>query len=207
MIGIAEDLYQIARPVITALATVEAVVGVVCFGSYALGTADAASDIDLYVLCETTLIPDATRRSLFERLAGVSDLHLQHSTPGWENAWAPQSDQLKVGQMGFDLSYNTGAWVASVVHRVITQGALSLPEMPFRPYTLLGTAGTGHPAVRSARAGEGPPCTTLALSGRVEGEPNPRAFAHNDGWPGGITRLCAATNWAGHVSISVGARL
>jgi hypothetical protein len=138
MTGIAEELHQIAQPVVTALAMVDAVVGVVCFGSYALGTADSASDVDLYVLCEPTLIPESTRRTLFERLPGVSELHLHHRTPGWENAWSPQSDQLKVAQMTFDLSYNTQSWVASVVHRVLTQGTLSLPEMSFRPYTLLG---------------------------------------------------------------------
>jgi predicted nucleotidyltransferase len=199
MVGIIEDLHQIARPVITALATVNAVVGVVCFGSYALGTADAASDVNLYVRCEATLIPKTTRRSLFERLPGISELHLQHSTPGWENAWAPQSDQLKIGHMGFDLSYNTQSWVAAIVQRVLTQGALSLAAL-----YAARTVGTGYSAVRSARTGEYPPRETLALSGRVEGKTDPRAFAHNDGRPGGIARLRDATHWAERVSISVG---
>jgi hypothetical protein len=37
-----------AAPVVTALATVAAVRGIVCFGSYALGTWEAESDLDLY---------------------------------------------------------------------------------------------------------------------------------------------------------------
>ena len=51
---------HMADPLITALATVDAVMGIVCFGSYALGTADAESDVDLYVICDPAIIPEAS---------------------------------------------------------------------------------------------------------------------------------------------------
>jgi hypothetical protein len=38
----------------------------------------------------------------------------------------------------FDIAYTTYDWLTHVVHRVCTEGALTLPEMPFRPYTVLG---------------------------------------------------------------------
>jgi hypothetical protein len=127
-----------AHPVVQALATVDAVIGIVCFGSYALGTADAESDLDLYVICHPLIVPEAIRRSRFEAIPGVSEIHLHYETPGWGNAWAPQSDRLTMEPLVFDLSYTTSAWLTPVVHRVLTEGALTLPEMAFRPYTLCG---------------------------------------------------------------------
>jgi len=127
-----------AAPLVTALATVDAVSGIVCFGSYALGTADAESDLDLYVICDPTIMPLATRHCLYARIPGNTALSLQYVTPGWENAWAPQVDRVTVGKVTFDLVYTTHDWVTHVVHRVRTEGALTLPAMSFRPYTVLG---------------------------------------------------------------------
>ena len=36
------------------------------------------------------------------------------------------------------MAYNTQEWVADVVEQVMKEGAVSVPAMPFRPYTLLG---------------------------------------------------------------------
>ena len=87
---------HMADPLVTALATVDAVMGIVCFGSYALGTADAESDVDLYVICDPAIIPAAIRYTLFTRIPGSAALHLQYATPGWDNAWAPQADRVTV---------------------------------------------------------------------------------------------------------------
>jgi hypothetical protein len=43
-----------------------------------------------------------------------------------------------VASQRFELSYNTAAWLDTVVHKVAVDGALALPEMPFRPYTVAG---------------------------------------------------------------------
>ena len=40
--------------------------------------------------------------------------------------------------MQFDIIYNTLDWVRSVVTQVKTTGAVSLPQLRFRPYTFLG---------------------------------------------------------------------
>jgi hypothetical protein len=110
----------------------------VCFGSYALGTSDAESDLDLYVICDPTVMPEATRHRLFARIPGGTAPYIQYATPGWENAWAPHVDRVTVEPITFDIAYTTHDWITHVVRRVRTEGALTLPEMPFRPYTVLG---------------------------------------------------------------------
>ena len=138
MLKITDCISQRADPVVTALTTVKAVSGIVCFGSYALGTADAESDLDLYVICDPTVMLAATRHRLLAHLPGSTALHLQYATPGWDNAWAPHADRVTVEQVVFDIAYTTCDWLTHVVHRVCMEGALALPEMPFRPYTVLG---------------------------------------------------------------------
>ena len=134
----AERVAQRVEPLLKALAPLDSVAGLVCFGSYASGTADAESDIDLYVLCEPAIIPEAVRRRLFESLPGVSDLDVGYVTPGWDNPWAPESDRVRVEGIRIELSYNTLHWITQVVDQVVAHGALTLPQMPFRPYTVLG---------------------------------------------------------------------
>ena len=102
-----DGIAHMADPVVTALATVDAVRGIVCFGSYALGTADAESDLDLYVICDPTVMPEATRHRLLARIPGGTALHLQYATPGWDNAWAPYVDRVTVEQIAFDIAYTT----------------------------------------------------------------------------------------------------
>ncbi len=133
-----ETVYQLTLPALEALAQSPAVVGILCFGSYALDVYDEHSDIDLYVLCAPQLMPTATRQAIFANLEGVTDLHLAQDHAGWENQWSPQSDQLSLNGMTLELSYNTQDWLTNVVHKVIEEGATSLPELTFRPYTMLG---------------------------------------------------------------------
>ena len=133
-----EPILQRAEPLVSALAVLDSVAGVLCFGSYALGTADEASDMDLYVICEPTIVPQAARRRLFETRSGVSGFDVGYVTPGWDNTWTPESDRVCVDGAAFDLSYNTLSWIKEVVDQVLADGALTVPQMRFRPYTLLG---------------------------------------------------------------------
>jgi len=128
----------IAGPVITTLAAVETVAGIVCFGSYALGIQDSESDLDLYVICDPKITPDSIRSNLLKQIPGSTGLSIQQDTPVWNNSWAPQMDRLTINPVVFDIAYTTYDWVAHVVQQVLTTGALTLPEMPFRPDTLFG---------------------------------------------------------------------
>lgn len=133
-----EKVYQLTLPVLEALAQAPAVVSILCFGSYALDVYDEHSDIDLYVLCVPELMSIATRQAILANLQGVTDLDLAQDHTGWENQWSPQSDRLALNGMTLELSYNTQDWLTNVVHKVIEEGATSLPELTFRPYTMLG---------------------------------------------------------------------
>jgi predicted nucleotidyltransferase len=133
-----EKVRKLVLPVVEALTQAPSVVGILCFGSYALEVYDEHSDIDLYVLCDPEMMPEAVRRTLLSNIQGVTDLQLHQTHAGWTNQWTPQSDRLLLNRMPIELSYNTKNWVTTVVRQVIEDGALSLPEFTFRPYTLLG---------------------------------------------------------------------
>lgn len=132
------SIHSVTQPIVQTLAQVNEVIAIICMGSYAFGTADAYSDIDLYVICDPHIISPSTRQSVLEQTGTVSSLQIQHELAGWDNQWAPQTDQLKLRQQPIDISYNTKMWLTTVVNKVITQGAISIPELTFRPYTMLG---------------------------------------------------------------------
>lgn len=125
-------------PVIKALSELPDVKGIVCFGSYALGTFDEYSDIDLYGFCHPEMIPTDERQNVLQKIEHISNLHMNHSEFGWDNQWNPQGDRLRLGDTFFDISYNTLDWIRTVVWKVTGEGSTSIPELPFRPYTMLG---------------------------------------------------------------------
>jgi hypothetical protein len=103
-----------------------------------MGTSDANSDIDLYVVCHPQIAALPERQAAFLQAGKVDDLLLDHDQPGWENQWCPCNDRLRLDGMQFDIIYNTLDWVRSVVQQVKTTGAASIPQLRFRPYTFLG---------------------------------------------------------------------
>jgi len=131
------SLAEIAAPVVCALEALPGVCGILCFGSHAAGTADVLSDIDLYVICQPDLPSAADRRAAFSSLRQITALEIGHVEAGWDTSWCPQTDRLQSGPQFFDISYNTLSFVETVVQGV-RRGEVSVPEMPFRPYTLLG---------------------------------------------------------------------
>jgi predicted nucleotidyltransferase len=133
-----DQVWMKASPVVEALALSSNVIGVLCFGSYAVGAQDNHSDIDLYVVCTPALLSAIERQTLLACIPNAVDVQLGHETPGWDNSWSLLSDTLSVAGQRFELSYNTAMWLEAVVDKVMSDGATSLPEMPFRPYTVAG---------------------------------------------------------------------
>ena len=133
-----EVLYTRSAGLLSALSSLAQVRAVLCFGSYAMGTSDASSDIDLYVVCHPQIAAVIERQAAFGQAGEVVDLLLDHDQPGWENQWCPRNDRLRLDGMQFDIIYNTLDWVRSVVHQVTTTGAVTIPQLRFRPYTFLG---------------------------------------------------------------------
>ncbi|MCC6694588.1 MAG: nucleotidyltransferase domain-containing protein [Candidatus Hydrogenedentes bacterium] len=125
-------------PVIRALSELSEVRGIVCYGSYALGTFDQYSDIDLYTFCQPEIVPAAARKEALQKIEGISDVQVDHAEFGWENQWCPHGDRFRLHDIFFDITFNTVDWIRTVVRKVTGESATSIPELRFRPYTMLG---------------------------------------------------------------------
>lgn len=130
-------------PIVESLAKLEGVQAILCFGSYAMGTFDEYSDLDLFVFCEPEIVSAAERRRVLESIQGVTHFEESDTAMGWDSQWSPQSDSFCVNEDRFEISYNTTDWIRTVVRRVTQEGALSIPEQKFRPYTMLGLLENG----------------------------------------------------------------
>ena len=130
-------------PIVEGLARLESVQAILCFGSYAMGTFDEHSDLDLFVFCEPEVVSALKRQWVLESVQGVTDFEESDTAPGWDNQWSPQVDSFRVNEDRFEISYNTMDWIRTVVRRVTQEGATSIPEQKFRPYTMLGLLENG----------------------------------------------------------------
>ena len=130
-------------PIVENLAKVEGVGAILCFGSYAMDTFDEYSDLDLFVFCESEIVPAADRRRVLKSVEGIADFEESQGALGWDNQWSPQVDQFRVNETRFEISYNTQDWISTVVKRVTREGATSIPQQKFRPYTMLGLLENG----------------------------------------------------------------
>jgi len=124
--------------VITVLSGIEAIKGALCFGSYAMGTFDEQSDIDLYVLCDPDIITSENRRRAFEMIDGVTELEIDHQSPTWDNQWCPAQDIFRLHGVLIDVGWNTIDWIRTVIRKVSEEGSTSFPELKFRAHTMLG---------------------------------------------------------------------
>ena len=125
-------------PVVGALARIAGVEGILCFGSYAMGTFDRDSDVDLYVLCHPDIRPSNLRRDALQKIEGIEDVQMDHEEFGWDNQWCPRGDRCRLDGLPFEIAYNTVDWMKTVVSAVKERGVTSIPELQFRPYTMLG---------------------------------------------------------------------
>ena len=127
-----------ASSLVSALSQASCVKGILCFGSYAMGTFDADSDIDLNVYCHPDIMPSTDRRAVISGIPGVADMEMDRTDGGGDASWSPCGDRLRLNGVLVDIGYNTVEWMSTVVRRVPTEGATSIPELVFRPYTILG---------------------------------------------------------------------
>ncbi len=130
-------------PIVENLAKLEGVEAILCFGSYAMGTFDEYSDLDLFAFCEPEIVSPADRRRVLKSVEGATHFEDSQGASGWDNQWSPQVDQFRVNETRFEISYNTLDWIGTVVRRVTQEGATSIPEQKFRPYTMLGLLENG----------------------------------------------------------------
>jgi predicted nucleotidyltransferase len=129
---------EITGPLIHVLVDSHNIDGILCFGSYAAGLHDEQSDLDLFIFCDPELPPIGDRQRWYRDLPGVSEIQVDLQSPGWDTQWNPQMDKIKLGSTEIDICFNTIGWLESVIDAVTSQGLTSVPEMTFRPYTMLG---------------------------------------------------------------------
>ena len=104
--------------VVDALRRIDGLKGVFCFGSYAMSSFDADSDVDLYVLWHPEIPSSEERRSAFQQIKGIEDLDIGHIEPGWAaEEWFPQCDRFRLQGVLFDLGHNTEDWLTSAVRK------------------------------------------------------------------------------------------
>ena len=136
-------IHNKTAPIVESLARLEDVRAILCFGSYAMGTFDKYSDLDLFAFCEPEVVSASERRRILESVQGVTHFEESDTAVGWNSQWSPQGDSFRVNEDRFEISYNTVSWIRTVVGRVIQEGATSIPEQKFRPYTMLGLLENG----------------------------------------------------------------
>jgi hypothetical protein len=125
-------------PVIGSLSRIDGIRGVLCFGSYAMGTFDEQSDVDLYVLCHPAVVTPEARRRALQSIDGVTELQIGCQHPLWDNQWCPATDTFRLDGVLIDVGWNTTDWAKAVVRKVTEEGLISIPELRFRAYVLLG---------------------------------------------------------------------
>ena len=133
-----EVVTEIARPLLEAFQHSGSVDSILCFGSYAVGSHDKQSDLDLFVLCDPAIPPVVDRQARYVDLTGVSEIQVDFRSIGWDTQWNPQMDKLRLRSVEIDVCFNTIGWLETVVDKVTVEGLTSVPEMTFRAYTMLG---------------------------------------------------------------------
>ena len=136
-------IHNKTAPIVERLPRLEGVQAILCFGSYAMGTFDEYSDLDLFAFCEPEVVSASERRRILESVQGVTHFEESDTAVGWDSQWSPQGDHFRVSEDRFEISYNTMDWIRTVVRRVTQEGATSIPEQKFRPYTMLGLLENG----------------------------------------------------------------
>ena len=100
--------------------------GILCFGSHALGTFDADSDVDLYVVWRSEVPSPETRREVISHIKGIEALDIEHIEPGWHaEDWFPHCDRFLLNGALFDTGHNTTNWLTEAV-----KNARTFPQNP-----------------------------------------------------------------------------
>lgn len=133
-----EQLLGAAKAIVDHYRACPMVQAILCYGSVAMHMEDDWSDIDLFVLCEPAVPTEQERRDVLARVPEVAAIEIGASSAGFDAEWVHTQDTVLIGGLPCDLAYNTIGWLSIVVGHVLTNGHDPLPELPFRPYTLLG---------------------------------------------------------------------
>jgi predicted nucleotidyltransferase len=123
---------EVARRIDKCLGDHPKVSAILIFGSVALGLADERSDVDLLVVCRSTIIPIADRQDL---LSSVGAQWFSHRGADVNRLFADQDVGGLVDGVPVEVAYQTVSWISDVLGDVLDRGAITTDKVPFRPYT------------------------------------------------------------------------
>ena len=131
---------EIARRIDRALGERPDVTAVYVLGPVASSRVDERSDVDISVVCRSSVLPEDTRRQLLSQIG--TDWQIPRSwsnDPIWHgNAMPTDGDRGVVDGVTVELMYQSAPTLSRVVEQVVNEGAITTAEIPFRPYTLVG---------------------------------------------------------------------
>ncbi|MBI2792813.1 MAG: GNAT family N-acetyltransferase [Gammaproteobacteria bacterium] len=128
---------QSLNPIIQSLNKEINITAVLCYGSYAEGTQDEKSDIDLLIICDEPIPAANIRNELYEK-NHFEQIKLQKHHENWETTWTPINDEFVFKGKKIEIGYNLSTWVNNVVTKIVGEGKTTLENFQFRPYTFLG---------------------------------------------------------------------
>lgn len=128
---------ELLNPILQALNKEINIAAVLCYGSYAEGTQDEKSDIDLLAICDESIPAANVRKKIYEK-NHCEQIKLQKLHENWETTWTPINDEFVFKGKKIEIGYNLSTWVKDVVNKIVSEGKTSLENFEFRPYTFLG---------------------------------------------------------------------
>jgi hypothetical protein len=104
---------------------------VLVFGSVASGQVDERSDVDMLIICRSSILPISTRERILSQIGSNWLFHKQYS-PLFVDC---DVNGLVAGIL-VEVHYQTTPWISEVLNEVLGYGAITTEKLPFRPYTL-----------------------------------------------------------------------
>lgn len=127
---------EIALGVYAAAAKYPEVTAVYVFGSVASGQADETSDVDITLVCRSSILPVSSRKQLLSLVGSGVESGWKFDDPTLDNPLWEAVDVGTISGIPVEVHYQTAPAVAELLDQVINHGAITTHKVPFRPYTM-----------------------------------------------------------------------
>lgn len=124
---------EIARRIDACFGDDPEVSAILVVGSVALGLVDERSDVDVLVVCRSTIVPLAQRKDV---LSSVGAQWRFHRGADVNRLFADLDTGGLVDGVPVEVAYQTVSWISDVLDAVLDRGAITTDKVSFRPYTV-----------------------------------------------------------------------
>lgn len=125
-------LQAAAQRVGNTLASHPAISAILVFGSVAHGQVDEFSDVDLLLACRSAVPPAAERKAILNEIGSGWQFDRQNEG----SLFRVVDEDGHVAGVLVSVHYQTVPWIDAVLDAVLERGAITIEQMPFRPYTV-----------------------------------------------------------------------